>query len=101
MDIMDGLIVKEPFATSLVTGLKKYEYRSTPLPKNKTNVKIFILNKGRVLGYVVFYKDVQYNDEDGSGREWHVSENKRFSPYMKYKHKNGCIIWINDVEIFE
>lgn len=94
---MDGLIVKEPFATQLVTGKKIYEYRSKPLPKNKTNVKVFILNKGRVLGYVVF----DDCDSDDGEYYWHVSECKAFSPYMKYNHKNGCIIWINDVEIFE
>lgn len=97
--MMDGLIVKEPFATQLVTGKKKYEYRSKPLPKNKTNVSVLILNKGRVLGYVNF--DYDKYDEDDEIHKWHVDEYKQFSPYMKYKHKNGCIIWINDVDISE
>jgi len=100
---MDGLIVKEPFATELVTGKKDCEYRTKPLPKGKKYVKIFILNKGRVLGYVIFDRvEIIPNGSDFSDSYgYHVSESKQFSPYMKYKHKKGCIIWINDVEIFE
>ena len=93
MSDMDGLIVKEPFATQLVTGKKTIEYRSTVLPKNKTNKKIFIMNKGRLLGYVVF----SHFEDDDDQYLWIVSESKQFSPYMKYKHKNGTIIWVNDV----
>ena len=96
---MDGLIVKEPFATQLVRGEKDIEFRSTPLPKSKTKVKIFILNKGFVKGIVVFY-DCVY-DEDDEIYKWKVLYAKEFSPYMNYKHKNGCIIWINNVEIWE
>ena len=94
---MDGLIVKQPFAKKLVRGIKEYEYRSKPLPKMKTNVKILILNSGNVLGYVVFDGD---DFEDGLYK-WHVLESKEFSPYMKYRHKNGCVIWINNVDVFE
>ena len=93
---MDGLIVKEPFATQLVKGEKDIEYRSTSLPENKRLIDVFILNKGRVLGTVMF--DNTFSDDK---YEWSVVKHKQFSPYMKYKHKNGCIIWINDVEISE
>lgn len=96
---MDGLIVKEPFATQLVKGTKHTEFRSKPLPKLKTNVKVFILNKGKVLGYVIFGSD-EY-DEENNIYLWDVIEYKEFSPYMNYKHKNGCVIWINNVEFWE
>lgn len=96
---MDGLIVKEPYATQLVSGKKKIEYRSKPLPASKTNVKVFILNKGFVKGYVVFDKSTY--DEDDEIYKWHVLECKQFSPYLNYVHKNGCVIWINDVTIKE
>ena len=96
---MDGLIVKEPYATQLVQGKKRTEFRSKSLPENKQNKKIFILNKGLVKGYVIFDKQ-KYDDDDQIYR-WHVSESKEYSPYMFYKHKNGCVIWINDVEISE
>lgn len=94
---MDGLIVKEPFATLLVTGKKDVELRKKPLPKNKTGVKIFILNKGRILGYVVFQGS--FYDDDDELYHYFVQERKQYSPYMKYIHKNGCQIWINNVDI--
>lgn len=96
---MDGLIVKEPFATELVRGDKVIEYRTKPLPLMKRNVKVFILSKGFVKGFVVFYDD-EY-DEDDDIFKWKVLYAKEFSPYLRYKHKNGCVVWINNVEIFE
>lgn len=94
---MDGLIVKEPYATQLVTGKKDVEYRSTKLPENKRLKNVLILNKGRVLGTVMFDNGCLNVDEF----EWAVVKYKQFSPYMKYDHKNGCIIWINDVNYYE
>ena len=93
---MDGLIVKEPYATQLVTGKKDVEYRSTPLPKNKYHKKVYILNKGNILGEVIFNDEDYYDDND---REWFVSYHKQYNPPLKYKHKNGCVIWIKDVEV--
>ena len=96
---MDGLIVEEPFATQLVIGQKDIEYRTKPLPLTKHGVKVFILNQGFVKGFVVF-GNYSY-DEDSKIFKWNVVESKEFSPYLKYKHKNGCVVWINDVEISE
>jgi len=95
--LADGLIVKEPFARRLVSGNKKTEFRSKPLPKNKTNVKIYILNSGNVKGYVIF-SGATY-DEDNEIYKYHISESGKFSPEPRYKHKFGCVIWINNVEL--
>jgi len=96
---MDGLIVNEPYATELVTGKKDIEYRSTKLPKNKIGKKILILNGKFAIGYVVFAGE--YHNLKDNQYYWHVQEHKMFSPFLKYKHKNGCIIWINDVDVQE
>ncbi len=95
----DGLIVKEPFARRLVSGNKKIEFRSKPLPRNKTNVEIFVLNNGNVKGYVVF-SGATY-DKDNKIYKYSISKSAKFSPELKYKHKLGCIIWINDVELID
>ncbi len=94
---MDGLIVKEPFATQLVTGEKKFEYRKKPLPKNKIGEMIFILNKGTVKGFVVF--SGQIHDKKNNIYHYIVSASTQFYDGITYKHKNGCVIWINDVEV--
>jgi len=96
---MDGLIVKEPFALQLVTGKKDVEYRKTPLPDNKRAVDILILNGKFAIGTVQFGGD--YHVVDENYHKWFVVNHKMYSPFLKYKHKNGCIIWINDVEIYE
>lgn len=97
--VIDGLIVKEPFALQLVTGKKDVEYRSTPLPKNKTDRTILILNGKFAIGSVTF--GGQWHDVYSQSYRWFVIRHKQFSPYMKYNHKNGCVIWINDVDLIE
>lgn len=95
--LMDGLIVKEPFATQLVSGEKKFEYRKKPLPKNKIGQMILILNKGKVKGFVVF--SGQIHDKKNNIYHYIVSGSTQFYDGATYKHKNGCVIWINDVEV--
>lgn len=92
---MYGLIVKQPFADKLVDGSKVREYRSTALPRHLINEKVFILNKGNILGTVRFVFDKKSNN----GHIWVCSKAEKFASPLKYKHKNGCIIWIKDVEI--
>ena len=96
---MDGLIVKEPYATQLVTGEKTTEFRTTKLPENKTHVKILILNGKYAIGYVQF--EGEYFNEVEQTHYWQVEACKMYSPFLKYKHKNGCIIWTNNVEVWE
>lgn len=92
---MNGLIVKEPFATQLVTGKKVSEFRTRPLPKHKIDETVYILNKGKVLGTVIFMG----SQKMGNLFKWLVLESKQFIPPKKYIHKQGCVIWIKDVEV--
>ena len=96
-EMPDGLIVKEPYATMLVRGRKKYEIRTKPLPANKTNVKILILCRGIVKGYVMF--DSQLYNEDDEIFKWHVYKYGEYIPKKKYRYKNGTVIWLNNVEV--
>ena len=96
---MDGLIVNEPYATELVTGKKDVEYRSTPLPENKKDEKVLILNGKFAIGWVIFAG--HYREPGTKNFKWFVVDHKLFSPFLKYKHKNGCVIWINSVDVEE
>lgn len=93
---MDGLIVMMPFARRLVKGFKKSEFRKTPLPRNKMK-RVYILNKGRILGSVVFVgeKKLGYRSY-----QWNCIDAKQFDPPKKYHIKKGCVIWQNDVQIY-
>ncbi len=99
---MNGLIVKEPFATQLVTGKKLTEFRTKPLPNDRIDESIYILNKGKILGTVTFMG----SEKMGNLYKWLVLESKEFPVKfgvkpMRYKHKQGCVIWIKDVEVIK
>lgn len=96
----DGLIVRKPFAIRLVKGQKCSEFRRKPLPKNKINTPIYILNQGKILGTVIF----MYSQEiRWKIYKWVVLPNgfEYFDPPKRYKHKNGAVIWIKDVEVID
>ena len=83
---MDGLIVKMPFARRLVKGFKINEIRSTPLPKNKIDKKIYILNSKKILGTVIFLGSKPI----GNGYyQWMVLQANEFIPPKNYKHKKN------------
>ena len=71
---MNGLIVKEPFATQLVTGKKLTEFRTKPLPNDRIDESIYILNKGKILGTVTFMG----SEKMGNLYKWLVLESKEF-----------------------
>lgn len=96
---MDGLIVKQPFAEQLVTGKKEMEYRTTPLPKNKTNQEILILTPKKdgcwALGTVFFTSQNRIGYRD---YEWIVDFPVKYDGQWQYKQKQGCVTWVKDVE---
>ena len=93
---MDGLIVKQPFATQLVSGKKKFEYRKTPIPKKKIGEPVYILtpkNNGyKILGTVTFYPSNQ------GETTWRVIDPMKYDGEWNYVPKSGCVIWVNNVE---
>ena len=95
---MDGLIVKEPFATNLVNGTKQFEFRRTKIPKNKIGVPVLILTPAsdgcKVMGEATFFPT---KSDDWI---WRCTDPTSYiGSEMHYKSKNGCVIWINNVEI--
>jgi len=93
--MMDGLIVKQPFATKIVKGRKKFEYRRTKIPLKKIGQTVFILTTqkdgGRIVGQATFYPS------NVSDKQWRVIDPMIFTKPPKYKIKSGCVIWMNDV----
>ena len=81
-----------------VQGKKKVEYRETPLPKNKFNIPILILTpteNGRlVVGQVVFVGD----HVNCGSYEWIVRNPVEYDRKWRYKPKQGCVMWMKDVE---
>ena len=94
---MDGLIVKQPYASQLVSGLKKVEFRTTRLPVDKIGQKVLIITPqkdgGLVLGHVVFNEEKQ----TGNIYKWIVKNAVSFDKPWRYNVKPGCVIWMKDV----
>lgn len=94
----DGLIVREPYATHLVTGRKKFEFRTTKLPKDKIGVVILIAttrNDGNIICGHVIFSGQKKNTE---GWTWIVEKAVQYSEPRMYEMKPGCIIWIKDIQ---
>ena len=93
---MNGLIIKEPYATKIVTGKKKLEYRKTPIPKKKIGETVYILTPKKdgckIVGQATFYPSNQ------GETTWRVIDPIKIDEDITYKPKSGCVIWINNVE---
>lgn len=91
----DGLIVKQPFATQIVKGKKKFEYRKTRIPPEKIGKTVFILtpqrDDGKIIGQATFYPS------NIGETTWRIIDPLIFTKSPKYKIKSGCVIWMNDV----
>jgi len=112
-----GLIVKQPFASMIVRGKKKWEIRRT-----RTNVRgeVVILSQGYALGKVrltdvlgpftveelLEFKDYHKVDEDflrsySGGKKlyaWVFEEPKEFEKKVKVNIPRGAQVWVRDVK---
>lgn len=114
---MNGLIVKQPFASWIIDGSKEWEIRSRPAPKGKINKEILLLSSGLVLGKVVITKcweadknileknkpkhlsDTEMMDEDQILHVWQIKIKEKFAEPKRYDHPMGARVWINDVDL--
>ena len=94
---MRGLIVRQPYASRLVAGTKKHEYRSSAL--RILGEDVHVVSGGYSIGIVMFDSSIQCNPgrHHGYGHAWHVARCKRHRP-KKVKIKKGTQVWIRNVE---
>lgn len=90
----DGLIVKQPYADEIMSGVKTIEYRKKKLPDDKYYIDVFILSEGNILGTASF--DKCFDGEDGTF-QWHIRRVNKFSESKKYIHPKGARLWVRDV----
>jgi len=89
----DGLIVKQPYADEIMSGVKTVEYRVKKLPDDKYYIDVYILSGGKILGTVSFDKCIETND----GFEWHIRRVERLEEPKPYIHPKGARVWIREV----
>lgn len=110
---MDGLIVKQPYASQIIEGLKKWEMRTRPPPENKIGRRIFLLSDGYAVGIIVItgvkgpfkpsdLKKFQRYHLGASGKyryAWVVKVVKKFRKPRKYIHPWGAQVWVRNVKL--
>lgn len=116
MIIMDGLIVKQPYADMIINGTKMWELRNRHPPKDKIGADIFLLSKCYSLGIICIVKSTgplsvnELNDNNNKHRSgtgwpidtpptyaWQVRVIERFTTPKRYAHPNGAQIWVKNI----
>ena len=116
MEIMDGLIVKQPFGDLIIDGKKTWELRSKSAPKKKLNREILLLSSGFALGKIKIKKCFEANKKEIIANQkkhksninglidenyfhvWEVNVIEKFSKPKKYSHPLGARIWVKNVD---
>ena len=93
----DGLLMEHQFAAMIADGTKTIEYRSTPPPKDKFQVPIYILSKGRVYAKVKITSYNGNNLQPQHAYDWHLEVIKAYNPQIRYNHPQGAQKWVKNV----
>ncbi|MEM2683851.1 MAG: ASCH domain-containing protein [Nitrososphaerota archaeon] len=111
--VLDGLIVKQPYADQIIRGYKKWEMRRRPPPIDKIGKNILLLSGGYALGIIRIVKVVGPLGERDLIRTmkmhgganptyryaWVVKIVKKFEKPIKYRHPSGARVWVKNVKL--
>lgn len=113
--MMEGLIVKQPYAELIINGEKEWELRSRCPPSKKLSKELYLLSAGTVLGKIKIDTHFEANKNDLEKNKnkhrsetsflsehhvsyvWKVQVIKKFSKPKKYIHPTGARVWVNNV----
>lgn len=95
---MKGLIVREPYASQILSGEKTNEFRGRPT-KIRGRIAIIPAGSGMVAGTVDL---VDCTGPHAGGRpngdktyRYILKNPVKFKKPKAYKHPNGAVIWVN------
>ena len=90
---MHGFIVKQPYASQIINGTKKFEFRN--FKTKKLNEPCYLLSEGYVLGTIMFTKIKEINKDWKYA--WSIKIIKKLAKPWKYKHPQGAQRWVKKV----
>ena len=114
---MDGLIVKQPYATLIASGEKKWELRSRKPPQDKVKNEILLLSSGYVLGIIKIvdhwlankkelekhfekhHSPITCLEDDFKSNVWEIDLVTSYTKPKKYHHPIGARVWVNHVNL--
>lgn len=112
---MDGLIVKQPYASLIAKGDKTWELRNRPPPKDKIQNEILLLSSGYALAKIKItdywltnkselekhvkkhHSPVTFLEDDFESYVWKLCIITFFTNHKKYVHPIGARVWVNNV----
>lgn len=90
---MRGILIQQPFASSIIKGSKKTEYRKYKLPDMYLHRAIYLLSKGKVLGKIILsWKSTHKNDH-----RYKIFVEEIFEPPKNYVHPKGAQRYVKKV----
>ena len=89
--LMRALIVKDPWATEIVKGLKPIEYRNRPT-NIRERIGIIKAGTGCVIGEVNLVGCVWMRSKLTYG--WHLTMPVEYKRPKPYKHPRGAQVWV-------
>ena len=113
--VMEGLIVKSPYAELIIDGKKEWELRGRCPPSSKLNKELYLLSSGKALGKVKINahwaatkRDLEQNMEKHQSETlflsehhishvWQIKVVEKFAHPKKYVHPMGARVWVLNV----
>jgi len=97
-EIMHGLIVLQPHADMLISGIKTEEFRSRPPPMYYYNNDIYLLSECKILGII---RIVDYTEDSPTNYRWKIKVVDEFIPPRLYNHPTGARVWVRNVGMMQ
>jgi len=91
---MIGFYVREPHATRIINGQKKYEFRDSK--SKKLGIPILLLTKKKALGIIQIDRILQIDKEYKFA--WRITVIEKFKTPKPYHHPIGAVSWIKEVQ---
>jgi ASCH domain len=95
---MKGLIVREPYASQILSGEKTEEFRGRPT-KIRERIAIIPAGSGTVAGTVHLEKCTGPHRRRGRYKDktyiYLLKDPVKFKKPKPYKHPYGAVIWVN------
>ena len=92
---MNGLIVLQPHAGLIASGVKTEEYRSRPPPFQYLKQDIFLLSECKVLAIIQITDYVKCSE---TNYIWKIKLIEEYITPRLYNHPNGAQVWVRDVK---
>lgn len=95
---MKGIIIKQPYANSIIDGTKEIEYRHYRLPKAYLEKPIYLLSQKKILGVIQFTLKISDHPKFII-YQYTITVIEKFIQPLNYDHPNGAQLYVKEVKV--